>query len=216
MNLTIGDHLVTPRTVYTHHGLYVGDDSVIHYSGLANDNADGDIEIVSLAKFANQKEVYVRTHIPRNYSREESIDRAYSRLGEDKYNVLFNNCEHFVNWCIDGEHKSEQVDQAVDAVLLAYEQHKNKNKIPSLQTNTPTDTMLNTARQKMERQVVQKTVSTVAGFATTSALAIGVSSTTTTVVSSILATSAAPALAPIAAGVAVCYGVSKVIDWFWE
>ncbi len=62
MNLTIGDHLVTPRTVYTHHGLYVGDDSVIHYSGLANDNADGDIEIVSLAKLGKTLGRYQNFH----------------------------------------------------------------------------------------------------------------------------------------------------------
>ncbi|MGU5583238.1 lecithin retinol acyltransferase family protein [Aeromonas hydrophila] len=30
---TPGDHLVTARLGYTHHGLYVGGDLVIHYQG---------------------------------------------------------------------------------------------------------------------------------------------------------------------------------------
>jgi cell wall-associated NlpC family hydrolase len=28
-----GDHLVSPRTGYQHHGLYLGDHQVIHYQG---------------------------------------------------------------------------------------------------------------------------------------------------------------------------------------
>jgi Lecithin retinol acyltransferase len=29
-------HLVTPRTLYNHHGIYVGNGRVIHYAGLAH------------------------------------------------------------------------------------------------------------------------------------------------------------------------------------
>ena len=32
-------------------------------------------------------------------SQDEIIERAKSRLGERKYNALFNNCEHFAYWC---------------------------------------------------------------------------------------------------------------------
>jgi hypothetical protein len=33
-----------------------------------------------------------------------------SRLGEQNYNLLFNNCEHFAHWCKTGRHRSEQVE----------------------------------------------------------------------------------------------------------
>ena len=33
-----------------------------------------------------------------------------SRLGEQNYNLLFNNCEHFANWCKTGRHRSNQMD----------------------------------------------------------------------------------------------------------
>jgi phage shock protein A len=37
------------------------------------------------------------------------IHRAQSRLGERKYNLLFNNCEHFATWCKTGVSYSKQV-----------------------------------------------------------------------------------------------------------
>jgi hypothetical protein len=32
------------------------------------------------------------------------------RLGEQNYNLLFNNCEHFAHWCKTGRHRSNQVE----------------------------------------------------------------------------------------------------------
>jgi hypothetical protein len=32
------------------------------------------------------------------------------RLGEQNYNLLFNNCEHFAHWCKTGRHRSAQVE----------------------------------------------------------------------------------------------------------
>ena len=41
-------------------------------------------------------------------SRDEIVTRAKSKLGEDKYNVVFNNCEHFAHWCCTGTSWSNQ------------------------------------------------------------------------------------------------------------
>ena len=113
--MQIGDHLVVPRLCYTHHGLYVGDGSVIHYSGLARDTASGVVELIDLASFADGDEIHVRDYAQRKYARQESVDRARSRLGENAYNVLLNNCEHFVSWCITGSHSSRQVERPMTA-----------------------------------------------------------------------------------------------------
>jgi hypothetical protein len=32
-----------------------------------------------------------------------------SRVGENRYRLLTNNCEHFCNWCLWGKSYSEQV-----------------------------------------------------------------------------------------------------------
>lgn len=45
------------------------------------------------------------------FEREEVIRRARSRIGENRYRLLSNNCEHFCEWCLRGEHRSEQVER---------------------------------------------------------------------------------------------------------
>ena len=46
------------------------------------------------------------------YSPKETMERALSRVGEDKYNLLLNNCEHFAIWCKTGVSESYQVKRA--------------------------------------------------------------------------------------------------------
>ena len=36
-----------------------------------------------------------------------------SRLGEQSYNLLFNNCEHFATWCKTGLHRSAQMENFI-------------------------------------------------------------------------------------------------------
>lgn len=111
-NMNIGEHITTPRIGYTHHGLTIGNGSVIHYSGFADGLTSGKISIVSLAEFANGNKVEIERHSNRKYTRQQSVDRALQRLGEDDYSLIFNNCEHFVNWCITGVHARHQVNNA--------------------------------------------------------------------------------------------------------
>ena len=47
------------------------------------------------------------------YSAKDTMDRALSRLGENKYNLIFNNCEHFAIWCKTGISESYQVEKVV-------------------------------------------------------------------------------------------------------
>lgn len=49
---------------------------------------------------------------PSVFTSEEAISRAESRIGEDSYNVFFDNCEHFVMWCKFGVEESKQVRAA--------------------------------------------------------------------------------------------------------
>ena len=108
-DLLPGDHLVTPRRLYTHHGLYIGAGQVIHYAGNAVPGVPGPIQKVALTEFLGGASLSVRSHLIRKYSRGQSIRRALNRLGESHYCIFANNCEHFVEWCINGDHWSEQV-----------------------------------------------------------------------------------------------------------
>ena len=69
--------------------------------------------LTSLEVFRNGHPCRVVNHSLRRYAPEQSVERAWSRLGEAHYSALLNNCEHFVTWCIQGRAESRQVSMAV-------------------------------------------------------------------------------------------------------
>ena len=106
-----GQHLFIKKAsgTYTHHGLGLGNDRVIHYSSLTNDlSTEGVIEEISLDEFSQGKEISIKPHLNRQHTPEAAIIRAGLRLGEIQYHILHNNCEHFVEWCVSGQHQSNQ------------------------------------------------------------------------------------------------------------
>src|SRR5262245_25503228 len=113
----IGAHIFTPRRGYTHHGIYVGNGKVVHYGGLSRGLWRGPVEEVTLSQFAHGREIWVRAQQPRWSDPHEVVRRARSRLGEDRYSLLTNNCEHFCEWCVHGEHRSYQVDTLIGRCL---------------------------------------------------------------------------------------------------
>lgn len=106
----LGSHIVTPRRGYLHHGIYVGGGKIVHYAGLAHGIYRRPVEETTLARFARGRPVWVRSDPSPIFSSREVIRRARSRMGEDGYRLLTNNCEHFCEWCLHGEHRSYQVD----------------------------------------------------------------------------------------------------------
>jgi hypothetical protein len=108
----VGSHLATTRRGYCHHGVYVGNGRVVHYSGFSGGLwQSGPVEEVSLSRFAIGHAVRIIEHPKPAYSPEEIVLRARSRLGENDYRLLTNNCEHFCNWCVSGVSHSAQVQQ---------------------------------------------------------------------------------------------------------
>jgi Lecithin retinol acyltransferase len=108
--LRIGDHLISARRFTSHHGIYAGNGQIIHYAGLASGLQAGPVKVSPLIEFLADHPYKVREYKTRTYSREESVERARARIGEDLYHPVFNNCEHFVTWCITGKPRSTQVD----------------------------------------------------------------------------------------------------------
>jgi hypothetical protein len=106
----LGSHLVTPRRGYLHHGIYVGGRKVVHYSGLAHGLRGGPVEEVPLSHFASRQCVWIRSNAPSDFAVREVIYRARSRIGEDRYRLLTNNCEHFCEWCLRGTARSAQIE----------------------------------------------------------------------------------------------------------
>lgn len=107
----LGAHLITLRRGYSHHGVYVGRGRVVHYAGLSGFWQCGPVEEVLLSQFATGHTVWIVEHDESPYSPEEIVWRARSRLGENEYRLLTNNCEHFCNWCLNGISHSAQVQR---------------------------------------------------------------------------------------------------------
>lgn len=106
----IGAHLVTPRGGYRHHGIYVGQGRVVHYAGLVGLWRLGPVEEITLPHFASGHAIWIDSR-PGAFDAIETVERARSRLGERRYRIFTNNCEHFCTWCRTGTGQSEQVLQ---------------------------------------------------------------------------------------------------------
>ncbi len=98
--------------LYRHHGIDCGDGTVIHYR-----KPSETIERTTLETFSKGNPVYVADYGEGfGYIPNVVVERAESRLGERKYNLLFNNCEHFASWCKTGVSESQQVKDFVPVI----------------------------------------------------------------------------------------------------
>jgi Lecithin retinol acyltransferase len=106
--VVIGTQLIVCRLEYYRRGIYVGNGRVVHHTGRIR-YPHGLIEEVSLADFVAGRPVRLGD-TPCQSSACGVVRRARSRLGEQRYDLLQNNCEHFCTWCQTGRPRSPQVD----------------------------------------------------------------------------------------------------------
>ena len=107
--MAVADHLQVPRQhgLFNHHGIDLGDGTVAHY-------LEGrEILRSSTADFSQGHPRSVIEHADASPARV-TLQRAMSRIGEQNYNLLFNNCEHFATWCKTGRHRSGQIDSVLE------------------------------------------------------------------------------------------------------
>ncbi|AOA58354.1 lecithin retinol acyltransferase family protein [Acinetobacter larvae] len=105
----LGAHLMVKNFGYTHHGIYAGKGRVIHYSGFAHFFKKKPIEITSLAQFARHRKISIREYHHPKYKGRLVVRRMRSRMHENSYHLIINNCEHLCTWAITGVESSPQV-----------------------------------------------------------------------------------------------------------
>ncbi|WP_162849607.1 lecithin retinol acyltransferase family protein [Anaeroplasma bactoclasticum] len=101
-----------------HYGIYVSDSEVIQYgTGMDIFSKKEDVSIISTTiddfingKFLEVREYSVIEKLKKN-SVAKTISLARARLGEAKYDILNNNCEHFVNECVFNKHESLEAEK---------------------------------------------------------------------------------------------------------
>ncbi len=97
---------------FRHYGIDLGDGTVVHFCGKKQDiHAGAWIQRTSCAQFSRGGTVCeacdVRFAFPPEVVACRALQQVGSRFGG--YHVLWNNCEHFVNWCACGCRISRQV-----------------------------------------------------------------------------------------------------------
>ncbi len=114
-----GDHIKVRRhgLVYAHHGVDMGDGSVIHFTEPKEDRPPA-IRRTAMDEFLRGGKLRTVKH-RKALAPDEICERALEALGGDGYNLVTNNCEHFANWCVTGKKKSFQVLRAAGAVAGA-------------------------------------------------------------------------------------------------
>lgn len=116
------EHRIAGSTVtYLHHGIDLGDGTVVHARphDFRNPFGGGRVARTSLAEFAEGRAVRVRNHPPAKFSPEEIVERALAHVDREGYHLVVDNCEHFATWCATGRRESRQVEIVMGRVAAA-------------------------------------------------------------------------------------------------
>jgi len=115
-----GDHIKVNRNgIYTHHGIYVSNEEVIHFTGEEDDNvldwSKNEVIKTDLVRFllggTLERKVYTDSEQEDLYPIDHIVVYARASIGERGYDLIFNNCEHFANVCTLGRFRSPQVER---------------------------------------------------------------------------------------------------------
>ncbi|MBR0445990.1 MAG: lecithin retinol acyltransferase family protein [Oscillospiraceae bacterium] len=102
-----------------HYGIYISDDEVIQFGpnpslrvGLPDSELAVCVTDVDEFLCGEFLEVRVpdRKERRKQNSPKKTVEIARSRIGQRGYHILHNNCEHFANECVTGEHFSSQTE----------------------------------------------------------------------------------------------------------
>ena len=94
---------------YRHHGIELAD-------GTLCENSPPGVRITSYADFARGCPTRVTNPDATAAERAMAVQRALSRVGECRYSLTGNNCEHFATWCATGIAVSQQVIEWIRAL----------------------------------------------------------------------------------------------------
>ena len=73
------------------------------------ENSPPGVRVVEFADFARGRPTRIQNPDASPAERAVAVERAEARIGERRYSLSGNNCEHFANWCATGVAISHQV-----------------------------------------------------------------------------------------------------------
>lgn len=132
----IGDQLEFHRGVYSHWAVYMGNEEVIHLTGISSTCTFNPNHIFTIggklfAKAEVKREsvwnVVCDSKVEINNDKDKScrplrtdeiVRIAMGMIGDIGYNVLWQNCEHFAALCRYGVSWSKQADNALETIMV--------------------------------------------------------------------------------------------------
>lgn len=110
-----GDHIKVRRRggLYSHHGIDMGDGTVIHFNGEPFRRDEASICRVTMAEFLAGGRMVIVRHRGTVLASEDVVTAAETALARQKYCLWRNNCEHFATACKTGRRHSRQVRRAL-------------------------------------------------------------------------------------------------------
>jgi len=117
-DLIPGDHIYVRRNglLYSHHGIYAGEGTVIHFKGEDKEKRDPSVILNKIKSFLNGGKLRRRNYKKR-LPHVESVRIAREHLSKKGYSLPGNNCEHFATYCATGKKKSKQVRRTMGSIF---------------------------------------------------------------------------------------------------
>jgi len=122
-NIKPADAIVVKKEnfgILDHYVIYLGKDSHNEHKFIANYTKG--VQFIQNMELIAFLKTYVPVRLNRftgnEFQRTAAVRRALSRLNENAYNLILNNCEHFANWVQKGLHKSAQVEDIGKALTI--------------------------------------------------------------------------------------------------
>lgn len=124
-----GDHIYIHCSVngipFQHHGIDMGDGTVIHLApksgsriALRDPSDEFAVRRTSMEEFGRGAKIESLNHTEQR-SADEIADAAESMLGQTGYSLLDGNCEHFATLCATGVGRSQQIELG-EATVTAF------------------------------------------------------------------------------------------------
>jgi len=113
-----GDHIKVKRFfgLFYHHGIDVGDGTVIHFNGEPSKKSNASVKQTSMEEFLDGRELEF-VHYSKSLDPIITINMAKKQIGLRGYNLFYRNCEHFATNCKLGKKESKQVKRLLNYCL---------------------------------------------------------------------------------------------------
>ncbi len=121
--INVGDAVRVNMGLYYHYGICTAEDRIVQF-GLPEINLnDKEVKVcaTNIERFLNGKfaEVLVlnKKELKKRNSIKIIIEKAENSIGETGYNILHNNCEHFMNRCLFNTSTSQEVGDVQNEIF---------------------------------------------------------------------------------------------------